>query len=174
MRKLTFYLSLLFPILTYSQIQNSNKEQIADFYDASSKRLTFNGGQINVQFRLTELKRNWIDSSNEKIDNIESPLKTAEKIEGLFFDFGLVNTTNFTDLDAIDWKKIGYKFGITWQHSFSKVYFDKDYNNIKHPYLSTWNISINGTFDRFNNFDPETNKIDNVMPFRGGVSANYS
>lgn len=176
MKSFLLFLTLFLCCLSigFSQVQNSNKEAIADFYDASSKRFTFKGGEIAFQFRLDNYNRKYVDSNNNDLGENTPALRTAEKIDGLFLDLGFVNTSSFTDLDALDFDKIGYKLGLTYQHSFSKVYFKSDYEQIIYPKLFAWKLTLSGTLDRFDNFDPTTNEIDNVLPVKAGINGNIS
>jgi hypothetical protein len=158
-----------------AQVKNSNKMNVADFFDASSKRVTINKGEFNFQFRLWKDTLHYV-SRGERIKASDTiKIRTAEKIQGLFLDGGFTNTKSFIDVDQFDLKSVGYKLGVTYQHAFSKIYYhDSSYTKIIYPKLFAWKVSLTGTLDRFDNYDPVKEEIDNVTPLRAGIDGNLS
>jgi len=76
--------------------------------------------------------------------------------------------------NPFDFKSVGYKGGVTFQQSFSKIYTDSLYEKILYPKLWTWTLSASIGVDRFDNFDPIKNEIDNVFPVKAGVNGGLS
>ena len=79
--------TLILPILLlsnsigYSQIVNSNKTTIAQFYDADVNRIELNGAKISTQFRLKKGNTPYVYKNHSEI-------KSAEKNKAVFFNVG--------------------------------------------------------------------------------------
>ncbi|SDR71927.1 hypothetical protein [Christiangramia echinicola] len=160
---LIFFLIIIINTSVHSQIKNSNKTEIAEFYDATLKNLTLNGGELSFQVKLHRFPFKYGNENKEK---------TAEKWNTFFLDLGVTNTSSFTNFQKLKLEKIGYEMGLTFQHSFTKAYYDLEgvYENLRRTSLWSFTGSVTGNLDRFDNFDPNVNSIDNVFEPRLAIT----
>ena len=168
--KKTLILSILLlsSLIGYSQIVNSNKTTLAQFYNADVNRVELNGAKISTQFRLKKWKTPYVYKNHPEI-------KSAEKNNAVFFNLGATNTSSFLNLNKLDLKENnGYTLGIEFQHSFSEVYLSRDSINTNPFKLKSFFISLDYTRDKFNNFDPTSNSISKAKPDNLTLSSGYS
>jgi hypothetical protein len=158
MKKLPIYLLLLLSVYINAQIVNSNEKTIGEFYNADVSQFTLNGGKVELQFRLrTPKTENWF------IKNSDPKIYSALKTRMLFLDVGLTNTKSFLNVNDFDFDAVGLKAGLTYQSSFNTILVD-DLGNPMINKLTTWKVGGNIQFDRFKNFNPNTNIISNESP----------
>ena len=95
MKKIIILVFLLNTIFLKAQIINSNKNTIAEFYDGQVKRVELNGAKVSMQFRL----KPWIT----KYNYVNQPeIRSAIKINSLFLNAGITNTSSFLNLNKFD------------------------------------------------------------------------
>lgn len=159
---------LLNSLIGYSQIVNSNKTTLAQFFDADVNRVELNGAKISTQLRLKKWKTPYVYKNHPEI-------KSAEKNNAVFFNVGATNTSSILNLNKFDFKENnGYTFGIEFQHSFSEIYLSKDSTNMNPFKLKSFFFSLNYTRDKFNNFDPTLNNISKARPNNLTLNSGYS
>ena len=73
---------LLYPVFAYSQLINSNKSVIGEFYDAKVKSIELNGAKVVGQFRLVKFPTNYSFTDNSKVIS-------AVKNNGFYLNLGL-------------------------------------------------------------------------------------
>lgn len=158
MKKIIILVFLLNTIFLKAQIINSNKNTIAEFYDGQVKRVELNGAKVSMQFRL----KSWMTI----YDYVNPPeIRSAIKINSLFLNAGITNTSSFLNLNKFDFKENnGYTFGLTFQQSFNEIYLASDSLRNNPHRLKSFTISLDYQRDKFNNFNPENNSINKATP----------
>ena len=111
MKKIITLSTLLFTsLIGYSQIVNSNKTTLAQYYDGDVNRVELNGAKIATQFRLKKWKTPFFYKSQPEI-------KSSEKNNAVFFNLGATNTSSFLNLNKLEFKENnGYTLGIEYQN----------------------------------------------------------
>jgi len=164
-------LFVLYPLLGFSQIINSNEITVAEFYDGKVKTVEVNGAKVTGQFRLYPFFWNKKETGWTYENNGE---KTAEKLNAIFFNFGLTNTGNtLLNLNKLNLKNNnGWIFGLTFQHAFDKIYQVDEESN---PHsLQTFTVGLNYQQDKFKNYNPSTKEISKSTPDQFILKFGYS
>lgn len=162
---------LLSNVFVHSQIVNSQKNTIGEFYDADVKRVELNGAKVSSQIRLRSFSKAYIFSVHPD----SAKTRSALKHNTFYLNFGITNTSSFLNLNKFNFKENnGFTFGFTFQHSFNEIYLSSD--SMKYNPVSLWafTTSIDYTRDKFKNYDPSSLSISTVNPntltLSGGVS----
>lgn len=157
--------------LISSQVLNGNQNTIAEFYDGDVTQINLNGGKLEFQYKIYDSPLLFFRNEDEV------KIRTAVKKDAIFIDGGFTNTKSFLDFRKIDFKNIGYSLGMTYQNSFSRIITRDGTSNLLVNKLRTFTTSLKLSFDRFDNFDPESEKIKNELPaklsLRGGYNRYY-
>ncbi len=180
---------ILFPILGFSQIINSNEATIAEFYNGKVNSFELNGAKVTGQFHiplLASLIHPIVPYENKQ------GMETAEKINTFYINVGITNTGgNILNLNKFDFKENnGVALGITFQHSFDKIYLAADnpiirdsiQNTTKNiikdlfsPFpLQSFTIGLSYQKDKFSNFNPQTKEMSKKTPERIILKIGYS
>lgn len=168
MKKITLCICILITGISYSQLINSNKNTVSEFYDGNVKSVELNGAKVTAQFRLKTWHNNY--------DYVNQPeITSAVKNNSLFLNTGITNTGNFLNLNKFDFKKNnGYILGLTFQHSFSEIYLANDSINYDPHHLQSFILSLDYQRDKFDNYDPSTNEISKATPDKLILKAGWS
>lgn len=166
MKKILFF--SLISSFCYSQIVDSNKNTINEFYDGLVKSVEINGAKAKGQFLISTKPKKYVYTKRPDISS-------AVKNKTLLFNIGVTNTSDFLNLNKFDFKENnGYTVGFTYQHAFNEVYLALDSINNNPLDLKTFIISIDYQKDKFNNYNPSNNEINKATPekliLKGGWS----
>lgn len=143
-----------------SQVVNSNKNTVGQFFDGQVKAIELNGGKVTGQFRLNFIS--WtVPYSYKK----QTEITSAKKHNTFFINLGITNSSDFLNLNKFDFSENnGFVVGGTFQNAFSEVYLATDSINKNPLPLRSWTVGINYQQDKFKNFDPTTEDITTATP----------
>ncbi|WP_435416627.1 hypothetical protein [Polaribacter aestuariivivens] len=165
---LLFLATMLYSFVCFGQITNSNKKIIGQYYDAVNSQVKFNSKNIELTIRIDS---SWTKYVVGKEDNLE---RSAIKVNSHFFSFGLVSSEDFSDLDAVKSKNLGFRFGYQFQNAFDKIYMDSTYSRVVYKKYNTLIVGTKLGVDRFQNFNPQSSKIESAVPFVANISLGWN
>jgi hypothetical protein len=168
MKQTLVFIFYLCSFYSFSQIVNSNKNTINDFYDAQVKNVELNGAKATIQLRLKKWTTPYTYVSQPAITS-------AVKNSAFFLNLGVTNTSTFLNLNKFDFKKNnGYTFGIAYQHAFNEIYLASTPASQNPHQLQAFFLSLDYQMDKFENYDPTTSDIATATPDKVVLKGGYS
>jgi hypothetical protein len=155
-------IALIFPLMAYSQFQNSGEVEVYSIDNADISKIEISGGETSLEYNFYTWQRNYVLAALPAVPS-------AQFVNGLTFKVGLSDAEKFINLNDFKFSDQGFLVGFNYIHSVEQIFETA----VPNHYFNIWTYKLGVEFkqDNFKNFDPLSLASKTEKPITFSINA---